>query len=186
MRIIVAITGASGAVYGLKTLELLKNAGVETFLVISKSAAITIKSELGMNVSDLENLATKNYKHSDIAADIASGSFKTDGMIIAPCSIKTMSEIAGSLTSNLISRAADVCLKEARRLVLMVRETPLNYLHLTNMQKLSQAGAIICPPVPAFYNNPKTIDDIVTHSVARSLDLFGVDIPELKRWKGLS
>lgn len=184
MNIIVAITGASGAIYGKRALEILKEEQVETSLIISKSAVITINKEIGVESSQIESLASKVYKVQNIGADIASGSFRTEGMLIAPCSIKTMSEIANGISSNLISRSADVCLKEQRKLVLMLRETPLNYIHLTNMQKLSQAGAIIAPPVPAFYNRPQTIDDLVDHSVCRVLDLFGVHSKRLKRWDG--
>jgi 4-hydroxy-3-polyprenylbenzoate decarboxylase len=185
MNIIVAVTGASGAIYGLKVLELLQKHKISTHLIISKAAAITIKEELEKDVSYFESLATKIYKVQNIAADIASGSFKTNGMIIAPCSVKTMSEIACGISSNLISRAADVCIKEQRKLALMVRETPLNVMHLSNMLKLSQAGALIAPPVPAFYNHPESIDDMVTHSVCRVLDHFNIETAAIKRWKGL-
>lgn len=185
MKIIVAITGASGAIYGLRALELLRSLGVETYLIISKAAAITIKTELNKDIFELESFATKKYKFKDIAADIASGSFKTQGMIIAPCSVNTMSSIANGITPDLITRAADVCLKEQRKLVLMVRETPFHLIHLKNMIKLSQAGAIIAPPVPAFYNKPKTIDDIVTQSVGRCLDHFNINISVFSRWQGI-
>lgn len=185
MNIIVAITGASGAVYGFRVLELLKMVGAQSHLIISKVASITIKEELGKDISEIEKLATKKYKPKDIAADISSGSFKTDGMIIAPCSVKTMSEIANGISSSLITRAADVCIKEQRKLILMVRESPLNYIHLSNMKKLAAAGVVIAPPVPAFYNKPKTLDDIVNHSVGRALDHFGIDTGKVNRWSGI-
>ena len=184
-KIIVAITGASGSCYGIKALEYLRKTSIQTHLIISKSASLTLKVETGLSINDLKELADFYYNSNDIGAKIASGSFKTFGMIIAPCSIKTMSAIATGYTNDLISRAADVTLKERRTLILMLRETPLHLGHLENMTKLAQIGAIIAPPVPAFYNNPKTIDDIVTHSVGRALDLFGLDYPNINRWQGL-
>lgn len=181
-RIIVAITGASGAVYGKRTLEALKSAGVEAHLVVSKAAELTLKYELDVKATDLESLATNRYSATDIGAPISSGSFKTDGMIIAPCSVKTMSEIATGVTTNLISRAADVILKERRRLVLMVRETPFHLGHLRTMTALAEMGAIIAPPLPSFYIEPKTIGELVDQSVGRVLDLFDIDSPLVQRW----
>jgi len=183
-RIIVAITGASGAIYGKRILEALKNIDdIETHLIISKAAGITIDLELNCSVSDIEKLADKTHKVTDIAACISSGSYKTEGMVVAPCSMKTLAEIATGVSSNLVSRAADVVLKERGKLVLLTRETPLNSIHLENMLKLSHAGAYICPPVPAFYNNPETIDDIVSHSIGRVLDIFHIDSSLARRWK---
>jgi len=183
-KIIVGITGSSGAVYGVKLLQMLQNLDIESHLVISKAANITIATELEETANDITKLANHTYKHSDIAAPISSGSFCTDGMIIAPCSMKTLSAIANGYESDLITRAASVTMKEQKKLVLMVRETPLHAIHLENMLKLSKAGVAISPPVPAFYNKPNTIDDIVTHSVARVLDLFDLDAAAIKRWKG--
>jgi 4-hydroxy-3-polyprenylbenzoate decarboxylase len=183
-KLIIAITGASGAIYAVRLLEVLKKVkDIETHLIISKAANITIAEETNLKISDIQKLADYNYNVNDIAASISSGSFKTDGMIIAPCSMKTLAEVATGLSSNLISRAADVVLKERRRLVLMVRETPFHTVHINHMKTLSEMGAIIAPPVPAFYNNPKTIDDIVNHSVGRVLDLFDIDSKIVKRWK---
>ncbi len=186
MRIIIAISGASGAIYGIRLLEMLQNKeDIETHLVISKAAQLTILQETKHSVESVRKLATHSYHASDIAAKIASGSFLTEGMIIAPCSMKTTASIACGLEDNLIARAAGVTLKERRRLVLMVRETPLFSTHLENMLKLSNYGAIIAPPVPAFYNLPSTIEDIVNHSVARVLDLFSIETTKVKRWSGL-
>ncbi|MEZ5896009.1 MAG: UbiX family flavin prenyltransferase [Parvularculaceae bacterium] len=182
LRIIVAITGASGAVYGQRCLEALKAAGIETHLVVSKAAEMTIHHELAMRSRDLENLADYRYGCADISAAISSGSFQTLGMIIAPCSVRTMSEIATGVTSSLISRAADVVLKERRKLVLMVRETPFHLGHLRTMTSLAEMGAIIAPPLPAFYAAPETIDDLVNQSVGRALDLFGIENSPAKRW----
>jgi 4-hydroxy-3-polyprenylbenzoate decarboxylase len=182
LRIVLAITGASGAVYGKRCLEALKLAGAETHLVVSKAAEMTLAYELGLKAADLESLASARYAASDIGAPISSGSFLTAGMIIAPCSVKTMSEIATGVTTNLISRAADVMLKERRRLVLMVRETPFHLGHLRTMTALTEIGAIIAPPLPSFYIDPKTIDDLVDQSVGRALDLVGVASPLAKRW----
>lgn len=181
-KIIIGISGASGSIYGIKALEIAKEFGIETHLIISKSSEVTLKSEGLPNGTQIAKLASYHYKIGDIGASIASGSFKTDGMIIAPCSVKTMSEIANGITGNLLSRAADVQLKERRRLVLMVRETPFHYGHLNTMLNLTQMGAIIFPPVPAFYTNPHSIDDIVTQSVCRAFDLIGIDLPITKRW----
>ena len=181
-RIIIGITGASGVVYGKRCLEALRDAGVETHLVISKAAEMTLSYELGLKAADLEPLATVRYAVGDIGAAISSGSFKTDGMIIAPCSIKTMSEIATGVTSNLISRAADVILKERRRLVLMVRETPFHLGHLRTMTTLTEIGAIIAPPMPSFYIAPASVEDLIEQSVGRSLELLGIETPLVKRW----
>ncbi len=182
VRIIVGITGASGAVYGRRALEALKAAGVETHLVITKAAEMTARYELDMKAADIAALADHKYAIGDIAAPISSGSFQTGGMLIAPCSVKTMSEIATGVTSSLISRAADVSLKERRRLVLMVRETPLHLGHLRTLTQLAEMGAVIAPPLPAFYAEPQSLDDLVDQSVGRALDLLGVASPLAKRW----
>ena len=182
-RIIVGISGASGAIYGIRALELLRENDVETHLVMSKSAELTLHHELGMSASEVGERATEVHSVKNVAASIASGSYFTDGMLVSPCSIRTMSEISTGVTSSLLTRAADVVLKEQRRLVLMVRETPLHTGHLRTMTRLSEMGAVIVPPVPAFYANPATVDDIVTQSVGRALDLFGLDIPEIARWR---
>ena len=182
-RIIVGISGASGIIYGVRTLELLKSAGVETHLVVSRAAEMTLAYESDLTIKDLRAMADHFHPMSDIGASISSGSFHTLGMIITPCSIRTMSEIATGVTGSLMSRAADVVLKERRRLVLAVRETPLHSGHLRTMLQLSDMGAVISPVVPAFYNKPKTLDDIVNHSVGRMLDLFDIDVGAVKRWK---
>lgn len=181
-RIIIGITGASGACYGIRLLEMLSALKVETHLVMSPAAEVTIKLETGLSTGDVRKLAAKSYAIDNIAAAISSGSYVTEGMIIAPCSIKTCSEIATGVTSNLISRAADVILKQRRRLVLMVRETPLHTGHLETMAKVSSYGAVVFPPVPAFYTKPETLDGMVTQTSARVLDLFGLETPDLKRW----
>jgi 4-hydroxy-3-polyprenylbenzoate decarboxylase len=181
-RLIVGISGASGVTYGVRLLELLKAEKIEAHLVMTKAAELTLAHETGLSPRDVEALAHTRYQLSDIGAAIASGSFRTLGMVVAPCSIRSMSEIATGVTSNLLTRAADVVLKERRRLVLMVRETPLHTGHLRTMTHLSEIGAIIAPPMPAFYAAPKTIDDIVTQSVARVLDLFDIETGKTKRW----
>ena len=181
-RLIVGISGASGVAYGVKVLELLKAAGVETHLVITRAAEMTLGYETGLKAKDVEKLAHTRYRVEDIGAAISSGSFKTLGMIVAPCSIRTMSEIATGVTSSLLTRAADVVLKERRRLVLMVRETPLHTGHLRSMTQLSEMGAIIAPPVPGLYARPKSVDELVTQTAARALDLFDLDLDETKRW----
>lgn len=181
-RVIVGITGASGVVYGKRCLEALKAAGVEAHLIISKAAEMTLSYELGLKASDLEAIAAARYAASDIGAPISSGSFLTAGMIIAPCSVKTMSEIATGVTSTLISRAADVVLKERRRLVLLVRETPFHLGHLRTMTALTEMGAIIAPPLPSFYIEPKSVADLVDQSVGRALDLLGIENMLAKRW----
>ena len=182
-RIIVGISGASGIIYGVRALELLKAASVHTHLVVSKAAEMTLAYELDMTAKELRGLADEYHPSTDIGASISSGSFRTVGMLIAPCSIRSMSEIATGVTGSLMSRAADVVLKERRRLVLAVRETPLHTGHLRTMLQLSEMGAVICPVVPAFYNKPKTLDDIVNHSVGRLLDLFDIEVGAVKRWK---
>ena len=182
-RIIVGISGASGVIYGIRALELLRAAGVETHLVVSKAAEVTLAYESDKNLKDLRALADHFHAMADIGASISSGSFHTLGMLIAPCSIRTMSEIATGVTGSLMSRAADVVLKERRRLVLGVRETPLHSGHLRTLLQLSDMGAVICPVVPAFYNKPKTLDDIINHTVGRMLDLFDIDVGAARRWK---
>jgi flavin prenyltransferase len=183
-RLIVGISGASGTVYGVRILEMLRKAEIETHLVMSRSAEMTLAYETDYKPKDVRALAAVNYPVTDIGAAISSGSFPTMGMIIAPCSIRTMSEIASGVTASLLSRAADVVLKEKRRLVLAIRETPLHVGHLRSMTVLAEIGAVIAPIVPAFYNRPRTVDDIVNHTCGRLLDLFGIDIGTVKRWKG--
>jgi 4-hydroxy-3-polyprenylbenzoate decarboxylase len=182
-RIIVGITGASGVVYGVRMLEVLKQAGIETHLVMSKAAEMTLGYESDLKAKDVRDLATIAHPITDIGASISSGSFRTLGMVVIPCSIRTMSEIATGVTSSLMSRAADVVLKERRRLVLAVRETPLHSGHLRTLLQLSDMGAVISPLMPAFYNKPQSLDDIINHSVGRILDLFGLDAGIVKRWK---
>ncbi len=183
-RLIIGISGASGTIYGIRMLELLRDTDIETHLVISRSAEMTLAYETDLTAKDIRGLASVNHPNSDIGATISSGSFPTLGMVVAPCSIKTMSEIATGVTSSLLSRAADVVLKERRRLVLAVRETPLHTGHLRTMTQLSEMGAVIAPVMPAFYNRPKSLDDIINHTVGRLLDLFGIDAEVVKRWKG--
>jgi len=183
-RLVVGISGASGTIYGIRILELLRHTDIETHLVMSKSAEMTLAYESDLKPKDVRALATVCHSVADIGASISSGSFPTMGMVIAPCSIRTMSEIASGVTSTLLSRAADVVLKEKRRLVLALRETPLHSGHLRTMTTLADIGAIVAPIVPAFYNRPKTIDDIVNHTCGRLLDLFGIDTKAVKRWKG--
>lgn len=180
-RLIVAISGASGAVYGIRALEMLRVAGIESHLVVSKAAALSLEAETDLSLGDVQALADVVYKPADIGAAIASGSFRTLGMLIAPCSVKTLGEITTGVTSSLVSRAADVCLKERRRLVLMVRESPLHLGHLRSMAAVTEMGAIVAPPMPAFYTKPKSLDDMVRQSVARSLALFDIDVP-MTRW----
>ena len=183
-RLIVGISGASGVIYGVRMLELLRDKDIETHLVMSKSAEMTLAYETDLKPKDVKALASVSHPIGDIGASISSGSFPTMGMVIAPCSIKTMSEIASGVTSSLLSRAADVVLKEKRRLVLALRETQLHGGHLRTMTTLADIGAIVAPIVPAFYTRPKTVDDIVNHTVGRLLDLFGIDTKAVKRWKG--
>ena len=181
-RLIVGITGASGIVYGVRLLELLRQAPVETHLVVSRAAEITMAHEGPTKVADVRALADQWYRIDNIAAPISSGSFKTAGMVIAPCSIRSMSEIATGVTTTLLTRAADVVLKERRRLVLMVRETPLHTGHLRTMTALSEMGAVIYPPVPALYAHPATLADMVDHTVGRMLDLFDIEVGVVGRW----
>ncbi len=185
-RLIVGITGATGAVYGVRMLEALKGAtGWESHAVLSEAGALNLWHELKMKRKDLEHLADAAYHPKDIAATIASGSFLTEGMVIAPCSMKTLAAVAHAHADDLVSRAADVVLKERRRLVLLPRETPLNLAHLRNMATVTEMGGIIFPPVPAFYALPESIDDLVAHTVARVLDLFGIHSAKLARWQGM-
>ncbi len=181
-RIIIGASGASGQIYALRALEALGAAGLETHFVMSKSAAMTLAYELDLSPADISAKADHSYAINDVGAPISSGSFKTVGMLIAPCSVRTMSEIATGVTSTLLTRAADVVLKERRRLVLMVRETPFHLGHLKTMTLLTEMGAIIAPPLPAFYAEPATVGDIVNQSIGRTLDLFGVDSEITKRW----
>lgn len=183
-RIVVGISGASGVVYGLRLLETLRRLEVETHLVMSRSAEVTFACETDIKPAQVRALADVSYRADDIAAALSSGSFRTLGMVVAPCSIRTMSEIASGVTSSLLTRAADVTLKERRRLVLMVRETPLHTGHLRTMLALSEMGAVIAPPVPAFYARPHSLEDVVDHAVGRVLDLFGLEAPGLNRWQG--
>ena len=186
-RLIVAITGASGAIYGVRLLEALRQAsGWSTDLVLSPSALVTLTQELDLARADVEALATRVHNVRDIGASIASGSAPGEGMVIAPCSMRTLAAIAHGLGDNLVTRAADVVLKERRRLVLLARETPLNLAHLRNMVAVTEMGAIVCPPVPAFYSRPKTIEELVDHTVGRVLDLYGIEHQGfVKRWGGL-
>ena len=185
-RLIVGITGATGAVYGIHLLKVLKGLkDWESHLVLTDAGVLNLWHELKMKRKDAERLADVAYHPKDIAATIASGSFLTAGMVIAPCSMKTLAAVAHAHADDLVSRAADVVLKERRRLVLMPRETPLNLAHLRNMVAVSEMGAIVFPPVPAFYALPKSLDELVAHSVARVLDLFGVHSAKLRRWQGL-
>lgn len=181
-RMIVGISGASGIIYGIRVLQVLKELDIETHLVMSKSAEVTLAHEASMKVSAVRALASVAYANTDIGAAISSGSFQTRGMIVAPCSIRTVSEIATGVTSSLLSRSADVVLKEHRRLVLMVRESPLHTGHLRTLTTASEIGAIIAPPMPGFYANPTNLDDMVDHTVGRVLDLFDIDSGLVKRW----
>ena len=183
-RLIVGISGASGVIYGIRILELLRDKDIETHLVMSKSAEMTLAYDTDLKPKDVRAMASVCHSIADIGASISSGSFPTMGMLIAPCSIKTMSEIATGVTSSLLSRAADVVLKEKRRLVLALRETPLHGGHLRTMTTLADIGAIVAPIVPAFYTRPKSVDDIVNHTCGRLLDMFGIDTKMVKRWKG--
>ena len=181
-RLIVGISGASGVIYGIRLLQALKKLPVKTHLVMTRTAEVTLAHETDLKVEDVRQLADVTYRADDLAAAVSSGSFRTIGMIVVPCSMRSLGEIAHGITSNLLTRAADVVLKERRRLVLVTRETPLHAIHLRNMATLAEMGAIIAPPVPAFYNRPKTIDDIVDHTVGRILDLFDLDTGAVKRW----
>ncbi|WP_058836306.1 UbiX family flavin prenyltransferase [Luteimonas abyssi] len=181
--LIVGMSGASGVIYGVRMLELLRDLGIPTHLVMSKSAEITIAHETDLKIAEVKALASVVHPPHDIAAGISSGSFRTRGMVVAPCSMRSMAEIATGVTSSLLTRAADVVLKERRRLVLMVRETPLHTGHLRSMTQLSEMGAIIAPPVPAFYARPDSIEAMVEHTVGRVLDLFDIDAGTVKRWR---
>jgi len=184
MRLIIGITGATGTIYGVRLLERLRDSGVETHLVMSRWGARTLLHEMPYTREQVEALATVSYAPADMGASISSGSFRTDGMIIAPCSAKSLAAIAHGFGENLIHRAADVVLKEHRKLVLAVREVPLSSIHLENMLTLARMGALVMPPLPAFYNHPRTIDDIVDYTVARMLDQFGLEVRGAERWVG--
>jgi 4-hydroxy-3-polyprenylbenzoate decarboxylase len=183
-RLVVGMSGASGAVYGVRLLELLKHAGIETHLVMSRAAKLTLAYETDLKVADIEKLASVVHAYENVGAACSSGSFQNMGMIIAPCSIKTMSEIATGVTGNLLSRSADVALKERRRLVLLLRETPLHLGHIRTMAAATEAGAIIYPPVPAFYSRPATLSEMIDHTIFRALELFGLEFDQLRRWTG--
>jgi 4-hydroxy-3-polyprenylbenzoate decarboxylase len=183
-RVVVGITGATGVVYGVRLLERLREAGVETHLIISRWGARTLLHEASRSREQVEALASVVYAPNDMGAAISSGSFPTTGMIVAPCSARTLAAIAHGFDDNLIHRAADVALKERRKLVLTVREAPLSDIHLENMLKLSRMGAVILPPMPAFYHHPQTIDDLIDYTVARMLDQFAIEIPGVPRWSG--
>lgn len=183
-RLVVGISGASAVIYGVRMLELLRKTNIETHLVMSRSAEMTLAYETDFTPKEVRALASVSHPIADIGAAISSGSFATMGMVIVPCSIRTMSEIATGVTSTLLTRAADVALKERRRVVLALRETPLHSGHLRNMATLSDIGAVVAPIVPAFYNRPKTVDDIINHTVGRLLDLFGIETDIVKRWEG--
>jgi len=183
LKLIVAITGASGVIYGKRLLEVLKEKDVETHLIISRTATKLIEYELGTKPENMEKLAAHTYSADDLFAPVASGSFKTDGMVIIPCSMKTMAGIANGYSDNLILRAAEVALKEKRKLILVPRETPLSSIHINNMLKLSRLGAIIVPAMPAYYHKPKHIDDLVDFIVGKVLDLLGIEHKLFKRWQ---
>lgn len=183
-RLIVGLTGASGVIYGVRALQLLRAVPeVETHAVITPSALLTAQAELDMTSDELRALPDVLHNHRDIGASIASGSFRTEGMLIAPCSVKTLSGVANCYADQLMVRAADVCLKERRRLVLMLRETPLHAGHIALMDQATRAGAIVMPPVPAFYSRPASIEEMVDHSIGRALDLFGIEVGTVRRWK---
>lgn len=181
-RIIVGISGASGAIYGVRVLEALRDLGVETHLIVSKAARLTLDYETDWTIADLEALADHVHGIGDMAAACSSGSFRTVGMIVAPCSMRSLAEIATGVTSSLLTRSADVVLKERRRLVLLVRESPLTLVHLRNMATVTEMGGIVAPPVPAFYSRPSSLDDMIDHTVGRTLDLFGLDTGRVRRW----
>ena len=184
-RLVVGISGASGVIFGVRVLDALKDLGVESHLVVTRAALLTLSQETDFSADDLTGRASVTHRINDVGATIASGSFRSLGMIVAPCSVRTMSEIATGVTSSLLTRAADVVLKERRPLVLMVRETPLHLGHLRTMTALAEMGAIIAPPLPAFYARPASIAEMVDQSVGRALDLFGLDWSPVKRWDGL-
>lgn len=181
-RLVVGISGATGIVYGVRLLQMLQQTDIETHLVVSKAGDMTRAYETDISLKALRELADVAYNINDVGAAISSGSFRTMGMVIVPCSVKTVAEVANGLGQNLLSRAADVVLKERRRLVMVVRETPLSLIHLKNMVSVTEAGGIIMPPVPAFYTQPETLDDVVDHTVGRLLDLFDIDTQHMKRW----
>jgi 4-hydroxy-3-polyprenylbenzoate decarboxylase len=181
-RLVVGISGASGVLYGARLLQVLRNTDIETHVVMTKAAEVTFAHETSMKIAEVKALADVCHRIDDMAAPISSGSFRTMGMIVAPCSVRSMSEIASGCTTTLLTRSADVALKERRRLVLMVRETPLHTGHLRTMTALSEMGAIIAPPVPAFYNRPESLADVIDHSVGRVLDLFGIEVGVVTRW----
>lgn len=186
LKVIVAITGATGSIFGIRILEILKTIKeVETHLILSKWGRKTIESETSHTIEEVELLADYTYDTANLGARISSGSFQVDAMIIAPCSMKTLASIRMGFADNLVSRAADVILKERKKLILLTRETPLNTIHLENMLALSRMGTIMLPPMPAFYNHPKTIDDLVNHIAYRTVDQLGIILPDLKRWNGL-
>ncbi|HLI95031.1 MAG TPA: UbiX family flavin prenyltransferase [Candidatus Baltobacteraceae bacterium] len=182
-RIVIGVSGASGSIYAYRALEALRSAGIETHAVLSQQARRTIELETDKSVRDFEALAHTVHRDDDLAAAISSGSFVTDGMIVIPCSIKSASAIAYSMNSNLLVRAADVCLKERRKVVLVVRETPLHLGHLRTLTQLAEIGAVILPPVPAMYAKPRTVDDVVNHTVGKTLDQFGIEHKLFKRWE---
>ena len=184
-RLVIGVTGATGSIYAIRLLEALRRTDVETHLVLSRWGARTLIHETDLTLEEVRSLATRSYKENDQGAAISSGSFQTLGMVILPCSVRTLAAIAHGHVDNLVHRAADVVMKERRRLVLAVREAPLTDIHLENMLKLSRMGVVISPPVPAFYNHPRTVRDVVDHTVARLLDLFGVETPLSKRWAGV-
>lgn len=184
MRLVVAITGASGVIYGIRLLEALQKLKIETHLILTAWGARTIEIETDETVDHVRSLATKVYEDGDMAAAISSGSFRIDGMAIVPCSMKTLASIANGFDDSLVSRAAGVCIKEKRKLVLVPRETPLSRIHLENMEKLAGVGAVILPAMPGFYHRPKTVDDLVGHVVGKVLDQFGIDHNLFKRWAG--
>jgi flavin prenyltransferase len=181
-RLVVGISGASGVIYGVRALARLRDAGIETHLVMTRAAKITLAHETDMKVAEVEALASVVHRPEDIAAAISSGSFQTLGMLVAPCSVRSLSEIASGVTAGLLSRAADVALKERRRVVLMLREAPLHAGHLKAMLAVTEMGAIVSPPVPAFYARPTSLDDMIDHTVGRALDLFGIDTGGVRRW----
>jgi 4-hydroxy-3-polyprenylbenzoate decarboxylase len=185
-RLVVGVSGATGAIYALRLLQVLRDLAVESHLVITKAAQMTIACETGLSIRDLRSLADVNYAAGDVGAAIASGSFRTMGMVVIPCSMHTLGEIASCATSNLLTRAADVCLKERRRVVLLARETPLHAGHLKAMLAATEAGAVIFPPVPAFYARPQSVAEIVDHTISRVLDLFDLETGLIDRWNGIS
>lgn len=186
MRVIIGITGASGVIYGIRLLEVLSSTNVETHLVISQAGELNIKYETDWDIAQVKELADYWYEIGDYGASLSSGSFKRDAMVIAPCSIKTMSGLANCYAENLLLRAGDVTLKEGEKLILLVRETPLHKGHLRNMQMLADMGAIILPPVPAFYHRPKSVQEIIDHTISRVLDLLGIEHEFTPRWQGFS